>query len=71
MNTEEKGGGESDAARQIYVYSLTCDCGLVVNGDHEVEILSKARNHIDEAHPEFASRTDQEILSSVAREPAA
>ena len=70
MSPTEKGHGESGGG-EVFTYRLVCDCGMEVRGDLEVEILSNARNHIDEAHPEFVSRTDAEILSNAERVPPA
>lgn len=64
MSTSTGGDGE------MTVLVITCDCGYVIRGDIEVELISNARNHIDEAHPDQADRvTDEELLSSAERQP--
>jgi predicted small metal-binding protein len=65
MNESTGGGAE------MTVLAITCDCGYVVRGDIEVELISNVRNHIDEAHPDRAGEpSDEEILSFAERKPA-
>ena len=49
---------------------IKCECGYVIRGDFKVELLSNARNHIDEAHPEAESLTDDELLAEAVEQPA-
>jgi len=57
---------------EMMVYVITCDCGYVIRGDLEVELISNARNHIDEAHPEDVGKiSDDELLANAERQPAA
>ena len=42
---------------------ITCFCGHKIRGETEVELLSNARNHIDEAHPERSDQTDEQLLA--------
>ena len=51
MNADSGGNGE------MLVYVIACECGFVIKGDIEVELLSNARNHIDEAHPKPPARS--------------
>jgi predicted small metal-binding protein len=48
---------------------INCECGYVIKGDIEVELISNARNHIDEAHPE-AELSDEELLAEAQAQPA-
>ncbi len=50
---------------------IICDCGVKIQGDMVIELLSNARNHIDEAHPEQVGKvSDDELLSSAEKVPA-
>jgi hypothetical protein len=49
---------------------ITCFCGLPVRGETDIELLSNARNHIDEAHPERTGQTDEQLLAR-AEKPSA
>jgi predicted small metal-binding protein len=60
----------TDGNEEATVLIITCDCGVVVRGDIEVELISNVRNHIDEAHPQRAGMaSDEEILSFAKRQP--
>lgn len=60
----------TDGNEETTVLVITCDCGVVVRGDIEVELISNVRNHIDEAHPQRAGTpSDEEILSFAERQP--
>ena len=52
------------------IYVINCECGYVIRGEIEVELISNARNHIDEAHPE-AELTDDDLLAVAEKQPAA
>lgn len=57
---------------EVTVLRIICDCGYVVRGEIEVELISNARNHIDEAHPDRSGQvSDDELLSIAERVPAA
>jgi predicted small metal-binding protein len=62
MSTSTGGDGE------MTVLVITCDCGYVIRGDIEVELIANCRNHIDEAHPDRADRTDEDLLSRAERQ---
>ena len=47
---------------------IMCFCGHKVRGEIDVELLSNARNHIDEAHPERTDQTDQQLLARAERQ---
>lgn len=43
---------------------ITCDCGYIVRGDNDAELLSNARKHVEEAHPDLVgSITDDQFLA--------
>jgi predicted small metal-binding protein len=65
MSTDAGNGTET-------IFVIHCDCGYVVRGDIEVELLYNVRNHMDEAHPERRDTvSDEEILANAERQPAA
>ena len=47
---------------------MLCLCGYKVRGEIEVELIANVRNHIDEAHPENRTVSDEEILASFERQ---
>ena len=49
---------------------ITCFCGHKVRGETDVELLSNARNHIDEAHPERTDQTDEQLLARIEKQSA-
>ena len=51
---------------------INCECGYVIRGEIEVELIANARNHIDEAHPEDLGKlSDDELLAEAEVQPAA
>jgi hypothetical protein len=56
--------------RQPGAWVITCFCGHQVRGETDVELLSNARNHIDEAHPERTGQTDAQLLARAERQSA-
>jgi hypothetical protein len=51
--------------REAGDWVITCFCGLKLRGETDVELLSNARNHIDEAHPDRSGQTDEQLLARV------
>jgi hypothetical protein len=47
---------------------IMCFCGHKVRGEIDVELLSNARNHIDEAHPERTGQTDEQLLARAEKQ---
>ena len=47
---------------------IMCFCGHQVRGEIDVELLSNARNHIDEAHPERTGQTDEQLLARAEKQ---
>ena len=56
--------------RQPGEWVITCFCGHQVRGETDVELLSNARNHIDEAHPERTGQTDEQLLARAEKQSA-
>jgi predicted small metal-binding protein len=43
---------------------INCDCGYVVAGEDEEELLARANEHIESDHPEMVEEvTDEELLA--------
>jgi hypothetical protein len=49
---------------------IMCFCSRKVRGETDVELLSNARNHIDEAHPERTNETDEQLLARAEKQSA-
>jgi predicted small metal-binding protein len=47
---------------------IMCFCGHKVRGETNIELLSNARNHIDEAHPERTGQTDEQLLARAEKQ---
>ena len=47
---------------------INCDCGFVVRGDSDDELLANARNHIASDHPDMAGKVGDEDLLAMAEE---
>ena len=56
--------------RQPGEWVIACFCGHQVRGETDVELLSNARNHIDEAHPERTDQTDEQLLARAEKQSA-
>jgi predicted small metal-binding protein len=42
---------------------INCDCGYVVRGDTDEELLNGARAHISDAHPDMGEVSDDQLLA--------
>lgn len=50
---------------------IVCECGVVVHGETEPEVLSAARRHMEANHPVIAEKiTDSELLALSHEETA-
>jgi predicted small metal-binding protein len=47
---------------------INCECGHVVRGDSDEELLANAKAHIGDAHPEMAGTVSDEDLLGMAEE---
>jgi len=47
---------------------INCECGYVVRGSDEDELLSNAERHISEAHPDLAGKLSRDDLLGMAEE---
>lgn len=50
---------------------INCDCGFVVRGADDTELLANARNHIADAHQEMVGQLTDDQLLSMSEEEAA
>jgi predicted small metal-binding protein len=47
---------------------IRCDCGYIVRGETEEELIAAAREHIREAHPDQHAKVSDEDLLAMAEE---
>ncbi len=47
---------------------INCECGYVVRGETDDELLAGARKHISDAHPEMVGKVGDEDLLGMAEE---
>lgn len=47
---------------------INCECGYVVRGETDDELLAAAEEHIDRDHPELAGKVSREDLLAMAEE---
>jgi hypothetical protein len=50
--------------RRQMAKQITCECGQVVRGATEGEVIEGARNHIRADHPELLDKVSEEDLRS-------
>jgi predicted small metal-binding protein len=49
---------------------IVCECGTIVRGDDERELLSAAHGHMRSNHPAIAAQiTDEQLLALSQEEP--
>ncbi|MFN2467445.1 MAG: DUF1059 domain-containing protein [Gaiellaceae bacterium] len=41
---------------------INCECGYVVDGESDEELLANARAHIQDTHPDMTGVSDEQIL---------
>ncbi len=50
---------------------IVCECGTIVRGEDERELLVQARGHMETNHPAVAGQiTDEQLLALSQEEPA-
>ena len=47
---------------------INCECGFVVRGDTDEQLLAAANAHIREAHPDMVGTVSEEELLAGAKE---
>lgn len=50
---------------------INCECGFVVGGDSDDELLANAEQHIQQAHPDLVGQISRDDLLAMAEEAAA
>jgi predicted small metal-binding protein len=47
---------------------INCDCGFVVRGDTDEQLLAAANAHIRDAHPDMVDKVSDQDLLAMAEE---
>jgi predicted small metal-binding protein len=47
---------------------INCECGQVIRGDDEEELIVNAERHMKDAHPDLVGRVSREDLLAMADE---
>ena len=47
---------------------INCECGYVVRGQTEEELLTRAEEHVDRDHPDLVGKITREDLLAMAEE---
>jgi hypothetical protein len=47
---------------------INCECGQVVRGDDDDELVERAQRHVDENHPELAGKLSRGDFLAMAEE---
>ena len=47
---------------------INCECGYVVRGEDENELVANAENHMQENHPDLVGKVSREDLLAMAEE---
>jgi predicted small metal-binding protein len=48
--------------------TINCECGFVVKGEDEDELVSNAEAHVADAHPEMVGKVSREDFLEMAEE---
>ena len=49
-------------------YQINCECGYVVRGESEDEVVANAEQHIQSDHPDMVGQVSREDLLAQAEE---
>jgi predicted small metal-binding protein len=47
---------------------IKCECGYVVRGETEGELLERARSHVRESHPDLVGKVTNDDFLAMAEE---
>lgn len=61
-NRQTPNGGEAMAR------VINCECGQVIRGDNDEELVSKAQDHVNQNHPELVGKLSEQDLLGMAEE---
>jgi predicted small metal-binding protein len=57
-----------DERRPDVAYTITCNCGYVIRGSTEDDVVRRAQDHIQDAHPDLVGKISAQDLLSMAEE---
>lgn len=47
---------------------INCECGQVIRGDSDEELIARASDHVNQNHPELVGKLSREDLLGMAEE---
>jgi predicted small metal-binding protein len=47
---------------------INCECGAVIRGESDDELVTNAENHMAEAHPDLVGKVSRDDLLAMAEE---
>lgn len=47
---------------------INCECGYVVRGETDDELVQRAERHVEETHPDMVGKVTREDLLAMAEE---
>jgi predicted small metal-binding protein len=47
---------------------INCECGYVIRGESDEELVTNAENHMREAHPDLVGKVSRDDLLGMAEE---
>lgn len=47
---------------------INCECGYVVRGETDDELVQRAERHVEETHPDLVGKVTREDLLAMAEE---
>jgi predicted small metal-binding protein len=59
---------ETNKRGAIMAKLINCECGYVVRGETDEELVQHAKRHIEEIHPDLAGKVTSEDLLAMAEE---
>jgi predicted small metal-binding protein len=57
-----------DERRSEVAYTITCNCGYVIRGNTEDDVVQRAQDHIQDAHPDLVGKISAKDLLAMAEE---
>jgi predicted small metal-binding protein len=47
---------------------INCECGQVIRGENDEELVSRAQDHVNQNHPELVGKLSEHDLLAMAEE---
>ena len=47
---------------------INCECGQVIRGDNDDELVAKAQDHVNQNHPDLVGKLSERDLLGMAEE---